>query len=208
RAILAHYLHLIEYNDAILSSMEFPLQRKDDFSAIDIASLEGQWSDIQLICSRCNRYIKDVSSIMLQLSISYEDPGTSGSNTTHSWTESKKDFQYIYMQLKVLKGRAEFLNESLTGLTGIIGNARSLKEAKRSIREAKAVKTLTLVAMVFIPLSFTTGLFSMYDDYLPGRTRFSIFFAVSLPLIMLVFAATLMIDLGYDANGNWNIRTM
>ncbi|KAJ3549633.1 hypothetical protein NM208_g406 [Fusarium decemcellulare] len=208
KIIASHYLHLIEYNDATLSSMEFTLQRKDDFSAIDVASLEGRWSDIQLICSRCNRYIKDVSFIMLQLGISFEEPGASGFESTRVWTESHLDFQYIHMQLKVLKGRAEFLNESLTGLTGIIGNTRSLKEAKRSIREAKTVKTLTLVAMVFIPLSFTTSLFSMYDDYLPGRRHFGIFFAVSVPLIIFVFAAAFVVDLGYDINGNWNFGTM
>jgi hypothetical protein len=205
KIIASQYLQLIEYHSAILGSMEFPLQRKKDFHSVQTTLLEGQWSDIQLICSRCDRYLKDVEFIMLQLGIPRTEPDTSIAGL--SWTDScHADFQHVYAQLKALKSRAVFFNESLTGLTGIIGNARSLTEARRSIREAKTVKILTFLAMVFIPLSFTTGLFSMGEDYLPGKSSFWTFFAVSLPMVLFVFGIAVLLDLGYDEKGNWDLR--
>lgn len=204
KIMASQYLLLIEYTDAILSDMESMLQRKEDFREIETTFLEGQWSDIQLVYSRCNRYLKDVSFILLQLGTPMEDPILSD---TASWTESGVDFQYIYMRLRTLKDRSQVLNDSLTGLTGIIGNSRALVEAKRSSREAKTVKTLTLVAMIFIPLGFTTGIFSMSDGYLPGKGQFWIFIAVSFPLVIVVFMVTFLFDLGYDTDGVWNFMT-
>jgi hypothetical protein len=66
------------------------------------------------------------------------------------------------------------------------------------------VKILTLVALIFVPLSFTSGLFSMGDDYLPGRDQFWVFFAVAIPLIILIFAIAELIDLGHGRDGVWS----
>lgn len=93
-------------------------------------------------------------------------------------------------------------------LAGIAGNQRALREAKRSLKEAKGIKTLTLLGMVFIPLAFCTGLFSMNDQYLPGTASFWIYFAVSIPLIVAVFLFAFLINLGYDTEGEWNLATL
>jgi hypothetical protein len=193
RIIASHYLLLLGNYDGIICGREFPLSRRKNFSAREIANLEEQWSIIQLIRSSLDRYIQNVSLIMVQFNMPFETPGSSGPTKTPAGSQ---DFQYIYMQLRVLKSRADLLNESFTGLTSIVGN-------KRSIREAKRVKTLTLVALVFIPLSFTSALFSMYDNFLPGREQFWIFWVVALPLVIAVFALTIFLNYGYDDNGTW-----
>lgn len=195
---------LIEYMDSILYNMESVIQKREDFRGIETSSLEGQWSDIQLVCSRCKRFIKDLSFILLQFRIPLDDPLISRRSP---WTDSKVDFQYIYKRLTSLQERADLCNQSLTSVTGIIGNARALTEAKRSIREAKTVKTLTLIAMVFIPLGFTTGIFSMSEEYLPGKKDFWVFFSVSIPIVVVVFIIAFVIDLGYDVDGNWGFKT-
>jgi Mg2+ and Co2+ transporter CorA len=69
---------------------------------------------------------------------------------------------------KDLKEHADSLNDALTGLMGIVSNPQAG-------REAKTVKILTIVALVFIPLSFTSGLFSMENECLPGEGRFWMF---------------------------------
>ncbi|CAG9948361.1 unnamed protein product [Clonostachys rosea f. rosea IK726] len=204
KIIASHYLQLISYHQANLATMEYPLQRIIGLGQLKITQLQQQWSDIQLMCARCAHYLKTASSIMTQLGIPLEYPSR-GSTSDTTWTESKLDFQYIHHELNRLVERALFFNESLTGLTGIVGNEQALAETRRSIREAKAVKALTLVGMVFIPLAFTTGLFSMSDEYLPGMEKFWTFFAVSVPLVLLVFIGTSLFDIGYDASGSWHI---
>lgn len=50
------------------------------------------------------------------------------------------------------------------------------------------MKALTLLGMVFVPLAFTSGLFNMAAPFGPGNLHFRVYFAVALPLILLVFA--------------------
>ncbi|KAF5567599.1 hypothetical protein FPHYL_3222 [Fusarium phyllophilum] len=196
RIISSHYLLLVDYFDGIMNDREFPLSRKKNFSTQETLNMEEEWSTIQLIRGSLSLYTQNISWIMVQLRIPFEDPGSTNSTPNSLSSDFQQDFQYIYMQLRVLKARADLLNESLTGLTGILGN-------KRSIREAKTVKTLTLVALIFIPLSFTSALFSMYDDFLPGRERFWVFWVVSLPLVIAVLVLATILDFGYDDNGTW-----
>ncbi|PNP78652.1 hypothetical protein FNYG_07998 [Fusarium nygamai] len=200
KIITSHYLLLMDYFDGIIYAREFPLSRKTNFSTQETLNMEEQWSAIQLIRSSLSRYIQNVSLTMVQLRIPFEDPGSTDPAPNPLSSEFQQDFQYIYMQLRVLKTRADLLNESLTGLTGILGN-------KRSIREAKTVKTLTLVALIFIPLSFTSALFSMSDEFLPGRESFWVFWVVSLPLVIAVLALATILDFGYDDNGTWRPKT-
>jgi hypothetical protein len=68
------------------------------------------------------------------------------------------------------------------------------------------IKTLTLLGMVFLPLGFCTGFFSMSDQYLPGESSFCVYFAVAIPLIVTVFLLVFLVGLGYDGEGEWNIK--
>jgi hypothetical protein len=196
RIITSHYLLLLDYFDGIIFDREFPLSRKKNFSTQETLNMEEQWSTIQFIRTSLSRYIQNIAGIMVQLRIPFEDLGSADSAANSISSDYQYDFQYIYMQLRVLKTRADLLNESLTGLTGILGN-------KRSIREAKTVKTLTLVALIFIPLSFTSAVFSMSDEFLPGKESFWVFWAVSLPLVIAVLVLATILDFGYDDNGTW-----
>jgi hypothetical protein len=60
----------------------------------------------------------------------------------------------------------------------------------RSVSEASDVRRLTYIAIVFIPLSFIATLFSMGDDFLPGKTNFWLYWVTSIPITLLVLAAT------------------
>jgi Mg2+ and Co2+ transporter CorA len=77
-----------------------------------------------------------------------------------TWKDCEKDFQYVYFRLKILKERADNLMQAMTGLASIAGNRQNLEEAKR-------VKRLNLLALLFIPLAYTSSLFSMQDNYAP-----------------------------------------
>ncbi|CAM1510821.1 Fc.00g083340.m01.CDS01 [Cosmosporella sp. VM-42] len=206
KIVASHYMQVINYNGGLLFSMERPLLRRDDLSSIEMAWAEGRWSDLQTASRRCGDYIDSLEELMLCLKI----PASELENLPtpiQTWTDSNIDFQHLLRQAITLKDRASAMNEAFTGLTGIVGNAQSNREAQRSIREAKSVKVLTLIAMIFIPLSFTCGLFSMGENYLPGKSRFWVFFVVSIPLVLVLFIVAEFVDHGYDREGVWSRGT-
>lgn len=94
----------------------------------------------------------------------------------------------------------------------VLQEIASLSETKRSFREAKNVKTLTLIGMVFIPLAFICGLFrlfSMDDKFIPGLSEFWIYWVTAVPLIVVVFLGAAVANLGYDDDaGTWSFANI
>ena len=206
KIVASNYIQLIEFVRSNIYNLESQLERRNNLTSIQIPWIEQRWSDLQSWSRRCSKYVDDVEAIMISLGISFPVSPVP-QNTITDWTSCERDFQYIHYSLKALKAQVEVVSNSITGLAGIAGNRQALIEAKRSLKEAKSIKTLTLLGMVFIPLAFCTGLFSMNDQYLPGTASFWIYFAVSIPLIVSVFLVAFLIDLGYDNGGEWNLRT-
>lgn len=99
---------------------------------------------------------------------------------TQGWSMMLKDIQYIQKQLD---DYSRSLEQMLTVATSMV----QLLDSRRSILEAVSVRRLTYIALVFVPLSWVSSLFSMSDTYLPGHSRFWVYFAVAFPLICLCF---------------------
>ena len=76
----------------------------------------------------------------------------------------------------------------------------------RSMREAKYVKSLTLAGLIFIPLIYTSSLFSINDRYILGANNFWICLVVSLPMIPAVLLGYYVLDKGYDKKAEWSFE--
>ena len=61
----------------------------------------------------------------------------------------------------------------------------SILIAEGSRAEAAAVRVLTIVGTVCLPLGLTATIFSMGGSYAPGETHFWIYWAVALSLLSL-----------------------
>jgi Mg2+ and Co2+ transporter CorA len=79
---------------------------------------------------------------------------------------------------------------ALESLNPIITSLVQLVNSHRSASEASDVRRLTYIAIVFIPLSFVATIFSMGDDFLPGKGNFWLYWATSIPITLAVLAAT------------------
>ncbi|OCK85477.1 hypothetical protein K432DRAFT_421743 [Lepidopterella palustris CBS 459.81] len=189
KIIAAHYLQLVDYIKAMLPSLELRL------SSGWIEEQE-QWRSLQTISRRCGNYRDDIEDTLLSLGLPLSEPN---STSTDDWKDYSKDFQYIYLRLKLLKQRADSLMTAMTGLASIAGNRQALDEAKRA-------KRLTLIGMVFIPLAYSTSLFSMSGNFAPGQSQFWVYWAVSVPLIVVTFVVTYMMNLVLDEKADFTLR--
>jgi len=59
-------------------------------------------------------------------------------------------------------------------------------DEQRSSCQAKFVGVLAGLGTLFLPLSFTSALFSMGERYGPGGAEFRIYWAVAVPLLALL----------------------
>lgn len=213
KIVASHFVMQADFLREIMSDVELSAERMQDLAGFRIADAERQWSDAQTLRRRMTEYCEYLEANMLQLRVPFHEPDTS---QVTDWKDITADFQYLYLRFKELRHRAEMINSSVTGLAGIAGNRQAMREqqlalkaAERSIREARSAKTLTFVGLIFIPLAYTASLFSMADPYKPGQDGFWIYFAMSVPLIIVVISGYHVLDYGYGADGStWSFTNL
>ncbi|KAL5435552.1 hypothetical protein PMIN07_006587 [Paraphaeosphaeria minitans] len=188
KIVAARYLQLIDYIEAMLPSLELRLTTA-------WVEEQEQWKSLQTISRRCGNYRDDIEDSPLGLGYPVD---TLDSGRRADWTDCQKDLQYIYFRLKILKVRADTLMQSMMGLASITGNRQNLEEAKR-------VKHLNLLALLFIPLAYTSSLFSMQDNYAPNRGEFWVYWVSALIVVALTSIITWILDSALDDAAQWDV---
>jgi Mg2+ and Co2+ transporter CorA len=101
------------------------------------------------------------------------------------WDGVLDDIDYLSRQIKQW---SSFFTSVVSTATSML----QLTDTRRSLIESAHVKQLTYMALVFIPLSFVASLFSMSEQVNPWGGRFWIYWVVSLPLLLIVLAISLL----------------
>ena len=193
KIVAAHYLQLVDYIKAMLPSLELRLTTA-------WVEEQDQWKSLQTISRRCGNYRDDIEDTLL--SLGYPLDGKLDSRMRDAnWKDCEKDFQYVYFRLKILKERADNLMQAMTGLASIAGNRQNLEEAKR-------VKRLNLLALLFIPLAYTSSLFSMQDNYAPNQKYFWVYWISALGVVAFTAAVTWVLDSALDDEAQWTLRPL
>ena len=188
KIIASHFLKLAEYLQIVIEVIQSILAHCQGSTGFAITAIEEQWSDMQALERRIGEYKDDLETIILQFRIPFDNPTlrnttASGKTTTlgktTEWEGGIADFQFLRLRFKEISERAKALNGSIAALAGLTNNRQAmeaqelaLKAAERLIREAKSVKALTVLGIVFIPLVFVASLFSMSDPFRPGGRLF------------------------------------
>lgn len=79
------------------------------------------------------------------------------------------------------------LTQQVSGLTNSFATGYlqyiSIQEARVSNSNAQSLSRITVLTMLFIPLSTVASIFSVGDDFLPGNSKAWVFWVVSLPVL-------------------------
>ena len=90
------------------------------------------------------------------------------------------DYEYIDAKIEEC-GR--MLENNVSVITSVV----QILEARRASVEASNITRLTILALIFVPLTYVSSLFSMNSSNAPGSSHFWVYFAVALPVTLLVF---------------------
>jgi Mg2+ and Co2+ transporter CorA len=85
----------------------------------------------------------------------------------------------IYERLLLIQKNVDSLLQTVVSATNLLETQQSSLDTKYALR-------LTILAIFFVPLQMTTGLFSMAERYLPGQSDSWIVASVCVPLLVLV----------------------
>lgn len=75
------------------------------------------------------------------------------------------DFEYISTNI-------EEFGRMLESSISVVRSVVQIVEARRSFNEASDIRRLTVLALIFVPLSYVSSLFSMNSTNAPGSRHF------------------------------------
>lgn len=77
--------------------------------------------------------------------------------------------------------------QRLENMLPVVFSLVQIVDSRRSFAETANISRLTILALIFVPLTFVSSLFSMGGDMTPGGRLFWVYFAVAVPLTLVVF---------------------
>jgi len=185
KIVASHYQKHVGLIHEQISQVQHSMSRQPTLSIFHPEVVEKQWSDVRGYERRVSHYCLEIESIMFQCGIPVSEPDTSEMG---NWNSIEGDFRFVFMMLKDAQRGVESLSSSITGLASIVSSRQAVEEQTLTRQEAASMKALTIVGLVFLPLSFTASLFAMPAPYGPGSERFGIYFACAIPLSAVAFA--------------------
>ena len=200
KIVACQYKVLANFNRALISEQEFSLAHQEDMQGFSTELVEHQWSELQAFSRRCSEQLEDLEDAMLAFRIPLQDPDAAAA---FAWSDCGPDYQFLRMRLRSLKARAAALINSMTAAASMTGNRQAVREARRALKETKNAKALALVGLIFIPLAYSSSLFSMSEAFVPGSGGFWVYWAVAIPLMVAVFGIALLYQLGLDQDSTW-----
>ncbi|KAK7187426.1 hypothetical protein PSPO01_06656 [Paraphaeosphaeria sporulosa] len=96
------------------------------------------------------------------------------------------DLKYLSEDFEHIQERISAIGQHLESTIPVIMSFVQIVDARRAFAETTNMSRLTVLALVFVPLTFVSSLFSMNTENLPGSRGFWVYFAVAIPLTGLV----------------------
>lgn len=110
-----------------------------------------------------------------------KNTGRSSACSTFTAEGLLEDYQELHTRCN------DLLTMCAQGITSAMGKA-SIEESRKAIEQSKRLKKLTILATLFIPLSFSTSLFGMNIDLLGQSTvNFWWFFVFCIPITLFAY---------------------
>ncbi|KAI0099760.1 hypothetical protein GGR51DRAFT_390310 [Nemania sp. FL0031] len=98
----------------------------------------------------------------------------------------KQPWRLVLRDIRYLDAQIRDCSHSMEQMIPVATSIAQLLDARQSMRQTANITRLTYIALVFVPLSWVCGLFSMSEPFSPGQERFWVYFVTALPLLFVV----------------------
>lgn len=189
--IASEWLTVLQYLRTRLTQLEWMLEIPDFRAPYRLDEVLGRLHPWHRYLPFYRRWVRDVLR-----SILHKDDLDMQSQHNQALFKLREDFLVIQEEFEIAQAQ-------LDNMTNLVTAIISLEENKRMANQNSNVTRLTYLAVVFVPMSFVTGLFSMTTDVSALTQTFWIFFIVAIPLSFGALAAAQWIYLREWVKRQW-----
>jgi hypothetical protein len=93
--------------------------------------------------------------------------------------DAQKDFKVLASRLRPLRDRAN-------NLSTVASDIASLRAAFQAIEDSASGLSLSILATIIFPFTLVASMLSMPDNFSPGKSKFWVFWAASIPLTAVI----------------------
>ncbi|KAL1595288.1 hypothetical protein SLS60_009978 [Paraconiothyrium brasiliense] len=98
----------------------------------------------------------------------------------------QRDLEYLSEDFEHIHDTIDTVGRRLESMLPVVMSFVQITDARRSFAETADISRLTVLALIFVPLTFVSSLFSMNTEYSPGSGDFWVYFTVAIPITGLV----------------------
>jgi len=178
KLVASEWVVLDEYVNRELATIEYNLEKEIP----SFRELDGFLKYLYIYKRHTARYHELITEAKMQCSERGQQCWPSDPSSTIAADRAQdltNDFTYLQ---KKTQGTIQRIEKDMDLLTALV----AIGEGERALAENRGVARLTLLATFFLPFSTVATILSMQGNFAPGATQFWIFWAVSLPIILLV----------------------
>ncbi|CAN9378801.1 unnamed protein product [Alternaria alternata] len=100
--------------------------------------------------------------------------------------EQCADVNLVLEDFEVINKNIEDAGRRLENMLPVVTSLVQIIDARQSLAETANISRLTVLALIFVPLSYISSLFSMNTTNMPGSSHFWVYFAVAIPVTLIV----------------------
>ena len=100
--------------------------------------------------------------------------------------EQRADVDLVLEDFEIINKNMEYAGRRLENMLPVVTSLVQIIDARQSLAETANISRLTVLALIFVPLSYVSSLFSMNTTNMPGSPYFWVYFAVAIPVTLIV----------------------
>lgn len=156
----------------------------DDFSKGALSKWHADYFNFIIGSSAAfQEVLRELRENMLSIGVK-ENPGSSPSASASDPALPPSPPQWEVDGWTSAMDLARVVDEVLNALATRYMQYVTIQEARVSGATAQSLSKITVLTMLFVPLSTFAGILSMSDEFLPGRSKAWLFWTVSIPFLL------------------------
>ncbi|MCJ1245292.1 hypothetical protein MMC30_002495 [Trapelia coarctata] len=172
--VCAEWTTLVKYLTTRLTQLEWELDHNEETPFRNPDGLEKSLDSLNMWRRRIPVYQEWVSETLSHVIT----PDNFIGFTKNSILDLREDFKHLQDALKAVVERADRIQGSVSAII-------SITENKKAIQLNRTATRLTYLAVVFVPLTWVSGFFSMQVDVTLLRETAWVYFACAIPITVL-----------------------
>ena len=185
--VAQHWVNQLELMNTTIArgewfSDDYQAQIDDNLSKqkwkLDLLKINEIAKDINYMRRHLNHFWRAMYLNLERLGVQLGCEGVDA-NASLAIRDAQKDFLTIHTRMQPLRDRAEALNS-------VSNDLANLRAAFRGVSDGEFGLRLSLFASIVFPLTLLAGIFSMGDDFRPGRPKFWHLWAIGIPVCVVV----------------------